>query len=256
MPKVTFIRDAAPTTAIVRVSNPADEAKEASFSGTWSSGLNSAYTLSPSGATTLGVHIQPATNGAIIFEGSWDGEIWTDFTMRQMGSHGYASTTTEHEDWMGSVSTLRYVRFRTTTAGTGSHRCEGKFTCNPSVIEGIEHGNQPHRIGSTVTAKMINLSTGCTNFPIWTPVSGHRLVVSDIHFTVTDANTVVTITDGSMADSAFIFHGHFKPPSGESVYVPVSFSLPHVFASTDSVLRITATGKPTVQGVVHGYEAE
>lgn len=252
-PKVTYIREVAP---VVAVSNASDEAKELSFNGTWGSTLGSMLTLPTNGASSVGLHLDPADNATVAFEGSWDEEHWTDITFRQMGAHGYATSTSEHEDWIGSCSALKVIRFRTTVAGTGSHVAFGKFTRNPSTLEGIEHGNQPHRIGASVQSKTVNFSAGGNNQAAWTPSAGHRLVVSDVHYTVTDATTVITLSDGSLAQGLYIQHGHYKPPNNEAVQVAISFSLPHVFSAVNRSLMFSQTGPASVIGVIHGYETE
>ena len=255
-PRITQIRDSAIVPPVVTVTNTSDELKEVEFDGTWASTLNSTLTLPTNGASSLGFHLDPAENSTVVFEGSWDDDHWTDITMRQMGAHGYASYTSEHEDWIGSCSAFSSIRMRTTTAGTGSHVAFGKFTRNPSTLEGIEHGNQPHRIGASVQAKTINFDAGGNNQAAWTPASGHRLVISDIHYTVTDATTVVTFSDGSLAQALYVQHGHYKPPSNESVQVNISFALPHVMSAINRPLMFSQTGKASVIGVVHGYETE
>ncbi|MGV0949282.1 MAG: hypothetical protein ACOYB3_01325 [Azonexus sp.] len=224
------------------------------FSGVLSNVLDAVYVLSVNDAASIGVHVVPPTGGEITFEGSWDGMMWEPFTLRQMGAHGYSTTTREHEDWIGSVATFVYIRFRTSVGGSAPGNIHGRFSPMVCTLEGIEHGPQPHKIGSTVQAKDISVAS-TSAAEVWRPTAGHKLVISDIHFTVSSAPSTVYISEGSISRGAFIFKGKFKPPNGESVYIPVSFSLPHVFQGTES-LFVTQSDGAEVEGVVHGYETE
>jgi hypothetical protein len=200
------------------------------------------------------MHVVPPVGGEITFEGSWDGIHWEDVTLRQMGYHGYSTKTTEHEDWIGSVATLSYFRLRTSVGGSAPGEYNGRFSPMVCMLEGIEHGNQPHKIGSSVVAKDITVSSTSAS-EVWKPTAGHKLVVSDIYFTVSDASSTVYVSEGSVAAGCYIFKGKFKPPSNQSVVGSASFSLPHVFQGTAS-LFITQTDGAKIEGVVHGYETE
>lgn len=229
---------------------------EATFSGSILGALGSTYTLPVNGATSIGFKLTRPSNATIIFEGSWDGVNWTDLTLRQMGAHGYSTRTSEDENWIGSVSTFQYFRLRVTTGGTGAGTVVGKFSATMSTLEGIENSNMPHRIGATVTARSFNYSAAVSNGTIWAPSTvDHRLYVSDIHFTV-DANTTVIFSDGSSAENQTIFSGAFKPSPSTAQFVPISFTLPHVFSNTNRALMLTSTSTANIVGVIHGYEAE
>lgn len=230
---------------------------ESLFSGSISGTVGSTYTLPVNGASSIGFHYVPPTGSWTIFEGSWDGVHWTDMTLRQMGAHGYSTRTDDsHQDWIGSISTWNYFRLRIVTGGSGIGTLAGRTSFVASTLEGMENSPMPHRIGAAVESRGFSYSAAVSNGTIWAPVaSDHRLYISDIHFTV-DANTTVTFSDGSYAQNFHIFRGGFKPPSGTSQYVPISFSLPHVFSGANRPLMITSTATANVEGVVHGYEAE
>ena len=230
---------------------------ENTFSGILTANLGDTYTLPTNNANSIGVHIDPPAGAALIFEGSWNNISWNDMTLRQMGGHGYSTTTEEHEDWIGSVATFRFWRVRVTRAGSGTGSIHGRLSYAPCTLEGIEHGNMPHRIGAAAVAKAFGYTAITGNGTIWSPTnSTHRLVVTDINFTITGATSTVTFSDGSLADGKYIFTGKFKPPSNESIYIPINFALPHVFSGTQRSLCFTQTGAADVDGVVHGYESE
>ena len=60
----------------------------------------------------------------------------------------------------------------------------------------------------------------------------------------------------SVADARHIFRGNIKPTANTSMFIPISFTLPHVFKGTNTPLCITSSGNATIDGVVHYYESE
>jgi hypothetical protein len=231
---------------------------EQNFSGTLSSVLGSTFTIAVTGAATVGFHLEVPHGGTITFEGSWDGLEWNTITMREMGTNGYVTTSAvEHEDYIGSCSSFIYIRFRTSVGGSTDGRVYGRFSRNVSTLEGIEHGNMPHKVGVDVKAQWFHYSSVATNGTVALPTVDHKkLVVSDLHFTISDASSIVVFSDGSMAQNNLIFRGNLKPTGGASIFVPISFSLPHVFSGTNRPLCFSQTGAATVDGVVHYYESE
>ena len=254
---ITTIRDPGVSVGVTSVAT--ESVKELNFSGTFQGLADSTLVVPTQGAATVGFHLEPPTNATVVFEGRWTPEQpgWSDATFRQMGADGYSTFATGHEDWIGSVSTFSQIRFRVTASGTGVGVVHGKFTDDVSVIEGVEHNNMPHRIGAAVQSKSFNIDKAAPNIALWQPASGKRVVVTDLHFTVAEVSTVVMFSDGSAAESPVpIFAGEFKPPSGQAVYVPISFSLPHVFSDTDRPLVFNQSSSAQVIGVIHGYESE
>lgn len=198
--------------------------------------------------------MDPPEGGCVEFYGSWDGSHWSSCSFRQMGGDGYAKSCNGHEDWIGSVATFNYVMFKVSCGGSAPGAYHGRFSQMMCTLEGIEHGNEPHRIGSAVQSKSLECSsTSAKN--VWTPEAGKKIVVTDINFTVSEATSVVYISEGSIADHRFIFQGQFKPGNDQSVFIPISFSLPYVFRGTNP-LYITQTDGAHIYGVVQGYETE
>ena len=229
-------------------------ASEGTFSGTIPSVLGSTVSLPVNYAVSIGLHVQPPTGGEVTFEGSWNGVEWEPVTLRQMGSHGYSSRSAEHENWIGSVATFVWFRIRVSVGGSAPGNYHGRFSSQFCTLEGIENTAMPHRIGAAVVTKDISVSSTSAR-ELWTPAPGHKIVVTDINFTVSDNNAIVYISEGSIAQQRYIFRGKFKPPTGESVFVPISFAMPHVFQGTDS-LFVTQTDSAVIEGVIHGYETE
>lgn len=220
--------------------------------------LNDAFTIATGGAASLGLHVEPPPGARIVFEGSWMGNEWNVVTLREMGSNGYVTFSEVHEDYIGSVASLRFFRVRVIRQGTGEPgHITGKFSNTLSTIEGIEHGYMPHKIGAAVQAKSFEFTQITSNGTIALPLDATRkLVVTDIHFTVADVASVVIFSDGSLADSKYIFRGNMKPVGGASIFVPISYTLPHVFSGTNRPLCFTQSAAATVDGVVHYYESE
>ena len=191
------------------------------------------------------------------FQGSWTQIKWKDLTVRQMAAHGYVSQAEEEEDYIGSCSTFQYVRFLVVRGGVTPGEIRGRFSSYPSTLEGIENSAPPHKFGCKLNSTDFTFTSVTSNGTICFPEhTYHKLVVGDLHFTVNDANTLVTVSDGSLAEGHHIFRGNIKPAGGQTVFVPISFSLPHVFNGTNRPLCFSQTGAATVDGVVHYYETE
>lgn len=232
-----------------------EDTEQNAFSGVLSADLNSSFTIATYDSVTIGFKLTVPVGARIRFQGSWDNTNWVDCTFRQMGGHGYSSTTSENESWIGSVSTFKYVRFLTVAAGSGiAGSVYGKLSRVVSVIEGIEHGYEPHKIGNTVKAYSFS-GTDTNPILVWAPSDSHKLVITDIHFTVADNPALVSVSEGLVANNKLLFQGKFKPSPGTSVFIPISFSLPHVFSSS-AALYVTQSDSADIVGVVHGYETE
>jgi hypothetical protein len=132
----------------------------------------------------------------------------------------------------------------------------GKFTYNQNTLEGIEHGNPPHKIG--VSTQCIHATVGSivTNYLLAAPSDPtHKLCVTDLLINV-DATTTVTISDGSYAEGHYIFRASCKPASSTSQLYVIPYSTPHVFSGVNRGVYFTQTAGANVDISVHYYETE
>jgi hypothetical protein len=103
-PEITRVRD--PDVAV-----PEDKSN-ATFEGVLENVIDSAVVINVENAMSIGFHIQPPVGSAVLFEGSWNGDLFTPVTFRSMGADGYAKYALVNEDYIGSVATFKYVRLR------------------------------------------------------------------------------------------------------------------------------------------------
>lgn len=219
--------------------------------------VGSELILTTGGATSVGFYLKPPPGGMVQFQGSWTKIKWKDLTLRQMGAHGYVTQAEDEEDYIGSCATFQYIRLYVSRGGSAPGEVRGRFSPMMSTLEGIEHGYAPHKIGAEVQAKWFAYSSVVTNGTIAFPAHEyHKLVITDIHFTASDTASLITISEGSVANGNLIFRGNAKPVGGSSLFFPISFTLPHVFKGTNTPLCISSSGAATLDGVVHYYESQ
>jgi len=225
---------------------------EAYFSGSIPPALDAVFSIPLHSANGIGFYVVVPTNGAVAFEGSRDGAIWDAVTLREQGAHGYSAYTGETGNWIGSCSTLNYLRWRTIAAGSEAGSVIGKLTYQQNTLEGIEQGNMPHRIGAHPIAIVETIGSICTNQVLYTPSSAHhRLVITDI-FLNSDGNTTATLTESGVYP---VFRVQLRPANG-APWANVSYCLPVPFNGTGTSLCFTNSATQSVDINVHAYEAE
>lgn len=224
---------------------------ESIFSGSISPSVGATFVLPVNNANTIGFHLIIPTNSEILFEGSWDGINWESATFRQMGVDGYASSSHQTENWIGSCATFNYLRWRTLSVGSTSGSIYGKTTYAPSTLEGIEHGAMPHRIGAYPHEVVEAIGTICTDQVIYTPDPRHRIVVSDIYLNA-DGNTTLTLSENGTRS---IFRVRLRPTSGVP-WVNIGYRVPVPFINSGTPLCLSNSATVNVDINIHLYETE
>ena len=122
------------------------------FSGYISPISGSTLVFENSGYNTIGFDISNVTSGQIQFEGSFNGVDFTPITFRQIGNDGYTQffSGNSMEDYIGSVSSIKKIRFEVISAGYSSGYIAGRLSRTNSVLEGIEHVSPPHKFGNSL----------------------------------------------------------------------------------------------------------
>jgi hypothetical protein len=238
----------------VAVSSSGTTNQFGAFSTALSQTLGATYEVSVDGYNGIGLHIKPPTGGSIQFEGSYDGVNWTPITLRQLGDNGYTQHTETESDFIGSIACLTKIRFKTILAGSAPGSVGGRMTVPTNTLEGIEHGYAPHNIGYNVIAKEITFTGSQFNYPLWVPAPSKRAVISDIHFSI-DTTATIQITDGPVANNDPLFKAIIKVPGGDSRFISLAFSLPHVTHQNGTVYY-SQSATSNVDGVIQGYEID
>lgn len=158
-------------------------------------------------------------------------------------------------DFIGSVSGAHNIRFRTSSAGTSGGSVSGSLQRNCSVIESIEFGPPPHKIGYELVHRDVSFSSAQTGATIRQPDSGNRFVVTDLIVVCggsTDAN--VSIFDGSDSSGNSLFKGDIDISNNNQYSMNHSFNVPYRSSAVDNILKLTTDDNITISVVVHGYE--
>lgn len=221
-------------------------------------GLNSTVTIdNTDGFSSIGLHLLVPDNGTIRFDGSFDGINFTPVQLRELSSNGYTQSTDHDEDFLGSISTLRKIRFTTTVGGTATGTAAGRLGREAATLEGAENSAPPHRFGNELFHKGFSGNGTLTNLSLYTPPSGSRFAITYLSFSITStAGTNVTFHEGSSSSddtSKWMFSAFIDTPAGDADIVNQTFSTPFVSSSTNSGLYLTTSALATVRGVFHGY---
>ncbi len=225
------------------------------FSGTIGKDIDDTYVLTnPTGFSTIGFHLTIPVGAQVNFEGSFDEINWTSITFREIGGDGFRSHAHIDEDFIGSISALRAIRFRTTIAGSVDGSVVGRLAHPVSTIEGIEHGNPPHNIGVAIIRFGVNISGAVTDQVLYTPpatIHTMRFVVTGYALSTSGTGTIRIFDETNSSDN-WIFAGDVKS-NDQSVFSNHLFDPPFVSGALGNSVKVTTTDTAVVQGVMNGY---
>jgi len=126
--------------------------------------LNSVFEFDNAGGySSIGFGLSIPTGATITFEGTLDGINWIEITLRGITSNHYTSTITESDSFIGSISCMQKVRFRTSVAGSAIGTVIGRVSKEVSTLEGIEHGS-PDDFDLEVSRSAISGMTSVNKF--------------------------------------------------------------------------------------------
>lgn len=224
--------------------------------GNLGGGLNNEFVFDNiNGYSSIGFHLEVPSGGTVNFEGTFDGTNWSAATLRQVGSDGYVTYAHQSNDYIGSISSLKEFRARTSIAGSGVGTIMGRASNQVNTLEGIEHGFAPHRVGFQIVHKDFSYTNNQTGAVVWTPESGRKFVVTDINYSVDGSNnSSVVFFDETNSSGNIVSQLRLVPPANLGSIVNQSFTIPYVSLSGNNRLKISTSGNPMVLGVVHGYE--
>lgn len=209
--------------------------------------------------STIGFHI-PATSGLSVgFYGSFDDINYETITFRQIGGDGYTQIDLydgSANSHIGSISALRKIKFVNLYGSSQSGCVMGRMTTNVSTLEGIEHGNPPHKYGNTPFHKGIYLNnTTGSGISIVTPPTGFKFIITDIGLSISSAGAYVTLyEDDNAADpDKWVFSAYVKANLADTQVYNLNLSTPFVSSQVNWPLKLHVSDTTTVRGVVHGY---
>ena len=224
--------------------------------GNLGAALNSTVEFNNEGGfSTAGFRLKIPTGGQVAFEASFDGTNFLSVTLRSINSDEFQQIADADDHFIGSISSVRKFRCRTSVAGSAAGDVVGRATMDVAMLEGQEFLPPPHKFCQTPIHKDSTFTTTQAGTAIWTPASGKRFVVTDCIITAngtTDAN--VSIFDGTDVPGNRLFYGFLDPSANFSIQIPIHLRVPFISSAPNNALRLTTTAGIDCSVVLHGYE--
>lgn len=230
-----------------------------SFSGVIDKTLDSVLELDNAECfATIAFYLVPPTGGRVRFEACFDGNEWVPITLRGVNSDLLVQTADSADpvdNYLGSCAGTSKFRVKTIVAGSANGSISGRFTQAPCVIETIEFGYPPHKIGYDPVHKDASFTTTQTGTAIWTPASGKRAIITDMIIIcggVTDAR--VTIFDETNSSGNILFDGLIDVSNNKQYSLNHSFRIPYKSSAANNSIKLTTTADIVIDIILHGYE--
>lgn len=210
------------------------------------------------GYASVGISVNIPSGGKVLFEGSFDSVNYSPIVLRSLAGDGYTQTSKVSDNYLGSISNLRFFRVKMLESGTSTGYVIGRATLAPTTLEGIENQAPPHKFGHRIVNSGFAITGQTTSGIIFAPTSGKRFVLTDLHFSVGQGSGAnVSIFDEVNNTSNWIYNSDYETaPSGGALRTILDFTVPYLSLTTGNKLRITTSAARNVNGVIHGYEAD
>lgn len=207
------------------------------------------------GFVSLGMFVTPPTGGEVTFEGTLDGTNLVTFSVRSMELDRILSTVTTATNVIGSIATFRKIRLRTSVGGSADGDAVGRMSRDAAVLETIEFGAPPHKIGFDPVHEDAIITTATTT-DLWDPATGKTFVATDLIVAINAtpaASGFITVFDETDADGNRLFRLAWDTADG-AFFVHIPFTSPYVSNSSGNILKVLTSVAFTMGVHVHGYE--
>lgn len=146
------------------------------------------------GFSTIGVTVTVPTGGSVAIKGSFDNNTFLPILLKDFANDHFVNSITGNTSLVGSINTLRTVRFETSVSGSASGSVVGKVSRVVSVLEGLEQtqtvtGNvaisyfNPDYAVSSMFADLTDVASGIDSTIIdYTVPSGNVFYLSKVEF--------------------------------------------------------------------------
>jgi hypothetical protein len=206
------------------------------------------------GGSTIGFYLG-IPDGAVKSEISFDGVHWESSSMRHMSDDETESSLAHSGNFIGSISSARYWRVRVTSELSTVGTVVGRLDQDVAVIENIEFGPPPHRIGYAVQRKSKSYTDAETNTVIWSPPSGRQLAITMIVVNVSGSTDGrIQIFDETNAVDKWFFNAYVEVSTNKTFSQVLPFTPAAIMLAVDNSLKITTTAAVDVDILVVGYE--
>jgi hypothetical protein len=218
--------------------------------------LNDTFVFENTGGySAIGFHALAPTGGEVTFEITFDDTTWEPVNMRSITDDMYTNKTDDNSDFVGSISSARKFRWRTSVPGSSEGTIKGRAQRGVSTLEGIEFGYPPHRFGFEPVHKDGSYTSAQTNTVIWTPSSGKKYVVTDLKIIVGGTvDGTLKIFDDTDASGNYLFKGDVEVVTNKQFVFSHAFITPFLSSAKGSSLKITTSANMTVDINLDGYE--
>ena len=175
----------------------------------------------------------------------WTGAAWAKWT----GDITIAEfpTAAPITDNFANPTTTSVMGMNMIWDGSAWDRWTGAISGTVAVTGVATSANQI--LGKTMVRKTVDFTASQTGITIWDPTGGTKFVITDydLSFSAAGAITVFDSTD-STANRVFKYNG---ADNGGAVH---SYTLPHISATTDNILKYTTGAGAAGSLTIIGYE--
>ncbi len=206
------------------------------------------------GFNTVGFYCSPPASGIITFETTYDGVHWEPTSIRGVTDDKVMSQIDTAGNFIGSIAANRSFRFRTSTEGTSTGTVAGRLHRNTSVIETVEFGYPPHKVGFDTVRHHDAFTETQTDTVLWTPPSGKRVVLTDLFVFAhgsTDGRITVFMEDNTNGNVIF------NTEVAVALIAPFTWSHQYklgIVGGVDESVKLTTDAAVDCDIMCHGYE--
>lgn len=205
--------------------------------------------------STTSLVITIPTGATVQFEALFDGSTYLPVTFRGITSDGWFQKTSTSDTYIGSIICVKKFRVRVISAGSAPGLVTMRAQPGTAILEGIEHGNPPHKFGYIPVHTAYEFTTKQTDTILWTPVSGKKFIVTDFHIIgLGNTSGVITIFDETNSSTNWLFRGNIDPKLAP--YIICSLKTPFVSSTINNSLKITTSSAVKFSVIIFGYETE
>lgn len=226
------------------------------FSNNIGSGLNDIVEINNiESYSTAGFYIQVPSGSNVIFEGTFDSVNWVPIAFRSLNDDTYRQNTAADRNFLGSINALNKFRTRNTSIGSTSGKITGRLSRDQAILEGIEHAQQPHKIGAIIVNKNGDFTTQQTNTVLWSPPSGFRFVLTEINLSIggTTDGSIIIFENNNTTENQIL--KTYVQVGGSNVQTRDNpFRTPYVSKFNGGQVKVTSSAAITFAVHVRGFE--
>lgn len=205
------------------------------------------------GYSSIGFTLVVPSGGAVEFLGSYNGVDYIPITMLATDGTGYVRAISYDDTFLGSIASLRSFMVRTTAAGSADGSVTGRASNANTVLDGINQGNPPAKVGTEIVHLGFEYTTPQTDTVIGIVLPPElTYIFTDLYFSVSGTGRV-TFFDEINDFPHWAFCGDFAVPLDQTEHIARAFAQPFRSIEPGGAFRITTTGTCRVLGNAHGY---